>query len=109
MRLFNNFRFQFILNSYFSAQFEISANLFYDYLEEYGYTPKQDYLYMAVLYIATDKKLQPTILLKNADKKSSSLFYKEVARIEKLQKRKFKKKEYTPQDREASMVSEGFL
>jgi len=108
--LFSNFRFQFIITSYYSKELKIAANLYYDYQNQYGYTPKLDYFYCALLYVASDKKLSVNQLLGGIDRKSMSLFYKEVEKIEALKKKTFKKKECHPSDmQEPCGVSQGFL
>ena len=110
MRMFNNFRFQFVVTSYYSKELNEASQLYYDYCDAYPHNPKQDYLYAAIIYVVSGKRLNVTRLLRNIDKRSMSLFYKEVELLQVLQNKRFKKKESSASNVETGIgVAEGFL
>lgn len=106
----NTFRFQFILSSYYGKELARAVELYHLYTEKYPYNPKQEYLYLALIFCAANKNLNVSRLLKGVDKRSRGLFYKEVRLIDALQTDRFKKKDknviYT---QEPTGASEGFL
>lgn len=96
-----------MLFSYYSKELREAEELFYLYNEKYPQEHRHDYIYAAILYVVTNKKANMERLLSSLDKRSRSLFYKEVERLEDIQrKRTFKKKDASAY---SIGVSEGFL